>query len=165
MTVISSEKDADTLSLTITAEFDADPARVWQLWSDPRQLERWWGPPTYPATFERHEPEIGGRSSYFMTGPEGDRHHGWWSITAVDEPTRFEFDDGFANDAGEPLDDGMVTHAVVTLDGIDHGRTRMVIRSTFPSAEVLEQMVEMGMEEGMRQALGQADAILAESRS
>ena len=39
------------LTLTITAEFNAPVTRVWELWENPRLLERWWGPPTYPATF------------------------------------------------------------------------------------------------------------------
>ena len=34
--------------------------------------------------------------TYFMTGPDGDKHAGYWEITAVDEPRSFEFDDGFA---------------------------------------------------------------------
>ena len=51
MTVTSVRTDPDTLTLTLTAEFEASPERVWNLWSDPRKLERWWGPPTYPATF------------------------------------------------------------------------------------------------------------------
>jgi hypothetical protein len=50
MTVMAVQKDPQNLTMTLTAEFDAPPMRVWQLWSDPRQLERWWGPPTYPAT-------------------------------------------------------------------------------------------------------------------
>jgi uncharacterized protein YndB with AHSA1/START domain len=50
MTVISVVEDADARTLTITARFDAPIGRVWQVWSDPRQLERWWGPPMYPAT-------------------------------------------------------------------------------------------------------------------
>ena len=50
MTVTAVQKDPVNLTLTLTAEFDATPERVWELWSDPRQLERWWGPPSYPAT-------------------------------------------------------------------------------------------------------------------
>ena len=50
MSVTSVQKDTDNLTMTITAEFDAPVDRVWQLWENPRQLERWWGPPTYPAT-------------------------------------------------------------------------------------------------------------------
>ena len=39
--------------------------------------------------------------------------------------------------------------------------TRMVIETTFPSREAMEQMIEMGMEEGMSAAMGQIDGILA----
>ena len=55
MTVTAVHKDPDALTMTLTAEFDASPERVWELWADPRQLERWWGPPTYPATFTAHD--------------------------------------------------------------------------------------------------------------
>ena len=43
MTVTSVHKNPETMTMTITAEFDAPIGRVWQLWEDPRQLERWWG--------------------------------------------------------------------------------------------------------------------------
>jgi len=51
MTVVDSVKDIENLTMTITAEFDAPVERVWRIWADPRRLERWWGPPTWPATF------------------------------------------------------------------------------------------------------------------
>jgi uncharacterized protein YndB with AHSA1/START domain len=76
MTVTAVRKDPRTLTMTLEAEFDASPERVWQLWADPRQLERWWGPPTYPATFTRHDLAPGSRVEYYMTGPEGDQPHG-----------------------------------------------------------------------------------------
>ena len=38
-----------------------------------------------------------------MTGPDGEKARGWWQITAIDAPTRLEFDDGFADDSGEPV--------------------------------------------------------------
>ncbi|MGI3199016.1 SRPBCC family protein [Streptomyces sp. GLT-R25] len=61
MTVIDVQKNPEALALTITARFDALPARVWQVWEDPRQLERWWGPPTYPATVVDHDLSPGRR--------------------------------------------------------------------------------------------------------
>ena len=73
MTVTAVRKDPEALTMTVDAEFDASPERVWQLWADPRQLERWWGPPTYPATFTAHDLAPGGRVEYHMTGPEGDQ--------------------------------------------------------------------------------------------
>ncbi len=81
MTVISTHKDPQALTLTFVAEFDATAERVWQVWEDARQLERWWGPPTWPATFSRHDFVPGGTSNYHMTGPEGEKVHGWWKIT------------------------------------------------------------------------------------
>ena len=59
MTVTAVRKDPDALTMTLTAEFEASPERVWDLWADPRQLERWWGPPTYPATFTDPRPGAG----------------------------------------------------------------------------------------------------------
>ena len=41
------------------------------------------------------------------------------------------------------------------------GRTRMSIESVFPSVEAMDQVLAMGAEEGLRQAIGQIDAILA----
>ncbi len=87
--------------MTITARFDAPVERVWEVWSDPRQLERWWGPPGYPATVLEHDLTPGGSVAYRMTGPEGDQHGGWWRVRAVDPPRYLEFEDGFADEAGE----------------------------------------------------------------
>jgi uncharacterized protein YndB with AHSA1/START domain len=162
MTFISSHKDPESLTTTFVAEFDAGVERVWQVWQDPRKLERWWGPPTWPATFERHDLVVGGRTRYYMTGPEGEKSRGWWTITAIEAPHRLEFDDGFADEDYEPVAAMGTTHAVVTLEA--HGsRTRMTIVSTFASLKQLEEMMAMGMEEGMRLALGQIDALLTEA--
>src|SRR5664280_2396703 len=103
MTVISVVPDQQAHTLTLTAQYAAPVEDVWQLWADPRQLERWWGPPTYPATVLDHDLSVGGRVRYVMTGPEGDQHAGWWRIAAVAAPTGLEFDDGFGDpDAPSP---------------------------------------------------------------
>lgn len=159
MTITNLVKDPENLTMTITSEFDAPVERVWEVWSDPRKLERWWGPPTHPATVVDHDLVPDGKVTYFMTAPEGDKYHGWWRVVAVDAPERLEFEDGFADDSGEPNLDMPTTTTAVTLDRTGSG-TRMTIESTFPSVEAMEQMLEMGMEEGIQQALGQIDDIL-----
>jgi uncharacterized protein YndB with AHSA1/START domain len=160
MTVKDVKKDPATLTMVVTAEFDAPVERVWQLWADPRQLERWWGPPTHPATVVDHDLVPGGTVTYFMTGPEGDKHGGWWRILAVDAPHSLELQDGFADDTGAPNPDMPVTTLRMTLSE-EAGVTQMVMTSTFPSLEAMEQMVDTGMEEGIRAALSQIDGILA----
>ena len=88
MTVTNVHKDPDALTMTMTVELDATVERAWQLWADPRQLERWWGPPGYPATFVDYDLVPGSLVTYFMTSPEGDKHHGWWEVLLVDAPRR-----------------------------------------------------------------------------
>ena len=161
MTVTAVQKDPETLTMTVSAEFDATPERVWDLWADPRKLERWWGPPTYPATVEKHDLSPGGRVTYFMTGPEGDRHGGWWKVLAVDPPRSLEIQDGFADETGAENHTMPVPGMRVSLDEQAGGGTRMVIEWTFSSAEDMEQLVNMGMDEGMREALGQTDDLVA----
>jgi len=162
MTVTAVRKDLQALTMTLTAEFDASPERVWQLWADPRQLERWWGPPTYPASFTKHDLAPGSRVEYHMTGPEGDQPHGYWEILEVNAPNWLVVRDGFANDDGTPNDDLPRNEFRVTIEDAGDGRTHMSIASNFPSTQAMEQLIAMGMEEGLKQAVGQIDAILAE---
>ncbi len=160
MTVTSITKDPQALTMTVVAELAAPPSRAWQLWADPRQLERWWGPPTWPATFVEHDLRPGGRFTYFMTGPNGEKAPGWWTILAVEEPWRLEAEDGFTGEDGEPDLTMPVTRMSVVLEEVDGG-TRATILSTFADAAQMQQLLEMGMAEGMEGAMGQMDAILA----
>jgi len=162
MTVTEVRKDPQTLSLTLDAEFDASPERVWQLWSDPRQLERWWGPPSYPATFTKHDLIPGGRVEYHMTGPEGDQPHAYWEVQEVDPPNSLVVRDGFANEDGSPDTEMPTNELRVTIEDAGAGRTRMSIVSIFPSTEAMEQVLGLGMEEGLTLAVGQIEEILAE---
>jgi len=161
MTATDVRKDPTALTMTVTSEWDAPIALVWQLWADPRKLERWWGPPTFPATVVEHDLRPGGKVSYFMTSPEGDRHHGWWKVLSVEEPHRLHLADGFADTDGNPNDALPTTHFTVTFAKLPSGGTRMVIESLFPSREAMDQLIEMGMEQGIAAALGQTDSILA----
>ena len=160
MTVTNVDKDVDNLTLTLVADFDAPAEKVWQLWADPRKLERWWGPPSYPATFREHDLSPGGGVTYYMTSPEGEKYHGWWRVTSVDPPKSLEFVDGFADQDGAPADGMPVTSVLVHLTEHDGG-TRMELRSSFDTKEQMEQLDTMGMTEGLTLAVGQMDALLA----
>jgi len=160
MSVSNVDKDAENLTMTITTDLDAEVERVWQLWADPRLLEKWWGPPTYPATFYEHGFEPGGVAKYYMTGPDGEKFGGLWDLTVVEEPSRIEFEDAFADEHGEVNPKMPRTRVRVDIAGSDEGRSTMTITSNFASAEAMEQLIEMGMDEGMTLAVNQIDALL-----
>lgn len=161
MTVTDVHKDPAARTLTISATYVATPEQVWQLWANPRLLERWWGPPMYPATVVDHDLTPGGLVAYYMTGPTGDQPRGWWRVLAVDPPVSLEFEDGFADAEGNPDPSMPTTTAQVAITPEADGVTRMTIVSTFPTLEALEQIVAMGVIEGMTAAMNQIDAILA----
>jgi uncharacterized protein YndB with AHSA1/START domain len=160
MSIVRVEKDVDSLSLLLVADFDASIERVWQLWDDPRQLERWWGPPTHPATVEKHELAVGGEVAYFMTGPGGEKSRGWWRVTSVEPPTSLEFTDGFANEDGTPNAELPTTALRMRLAEYA-GRTRMELRFVFASSEHMERLERWGAFDVFPQSVGQMDAILA----
>ena len=160
MSIVSVEKDPERLTLVLVAEFPAPIERVWELWSDPRQLERWWGPPTHPATVERHDLAAGGEVAYFMTGPDGERSRGWWRITSVAPPRSLEFTDGFAHRDGTPNAATPTTTVRVRLAEQDGG-TRMELRFGFASSEHMRQLERWGAFEVFPQSVGQMDAVLA----
>ena len=161
MTVTSLDTDQENLALTLVADFTAPVEEVWRLWADPRLLERWWGPPSYPATVVDHDLTPGGDIAYYMTAPDGEKYRGWWRVTAVQPPSSLEFIDGFADGDGNPAENMPTTNVSVEL-AEHHGGTRMVMRSTFDTREQMDQLVNMGMVEGLRQSVGQMDALVGE---
>ena len=165
MPVTDVSKDLDAMTMTITAEFEAGAERIWEMWSDPRQLERWWGPPSFPATFVEHDLTPGGRTAYFMTGPEGaeaprlvaDRGDRAAQAAALHRRLRRRRGQSERGDA-----------RTVERDRHDHrgrGRHDDVDRIQVRQPRGMEEMIEMGMEQGMVEALSQIDALLVGERA
>jgi uncharacterized protein YndB with AHSA1/START domain len=144
----------------VLAQFDAPVQRVWAAYADPRQLERFWGPPTWPAKFLRHDFVVGGRSEYCMTGPAGEQSRGFFEFLSIDEPRSFEVLDGFLSPEGKPAE-GVPTMTVRFTFEPHDGGTRVMVVTTFPSLAALEQLLGMGVEEGTKAAMNQLDAVLA----
>jgi uncharacterized protein YndB with AHSA1/START domain len=162
MTVTSVRKDPQRLTLTVEAEFDASVERIWRLWADPRELERWWGPPTYPATFTKHDLTPGSRVEFHMTGPAGEQPHGYWDVLEVEPARRILFRDRCGNADSTSNTDMPMNTVRVDIEEVAQGRTRMSIEIVFPSTEAMEQALAMGTDQGLSQGVSQIDAILAE---
>ena len=79
----------------------------------------------------------------------------------VEPPHRLVFRDGFANDDGSENADLPHTESRIQIEAMADGKTRMEILNIFPSVEAMEQLLAMGMQDGLTQAVGQIDAILA----
>lgn len=154
MPLTSVTKDAARLSLTVVGDYGVPQQRLWDAFADPRQLERFWGPPDYPATFTRHDFRVGGRAEYFLRLPEGKQWHGAWRFTAIDPIAAFAACDGDDN-----ADDDNMPAAMQFAFASTPAGSRLTIVSRFSSIEAMEQTIP-GMEQGLRAAMPQLDAVL-----
>ena len=164
MPITSVVSDPEALTLTASGEYPVPVERLWSAWADPRQLERFWGPPAWPATFTRHEMTTGGRTEYHMTGPNGEKSRGYWRFVRVEAPRYFEVRDGFAHADGTPNADFPEVKMEFRFEPTAAG-SRLVGVSTFSSVDAMERMLGMGMKEGLTEALAQMDAVLADLRA
>ena len=158
MPITEVSSNAKALTLTIIADYPVPVTRLWDAYADPRQLERFWGPEQWPATFTRHDMAVGGRSHYYMTGPDGTVSRGWFRFLAVEPNTCFEVEDGFADENDKP-NLAMPTMRMTFNFAPTASGSRCTSTTYFTSIESMEQLVQMGMMEGMRSAMGQIDAV------
>lgn len=164
MPITSVTKSPEDLTMTTVAEFKVPVERLWDAYADPRQLEKFWGPVEWPATFTRHDMFPGGRSEYAMQGPDGEVSAGYWDFVSVDRPKSFEVIDGFANEDGSSNTEMPSMRMTFSFEETPEG-SRVTNTTYFASVEQLEQLIEMGMEEGLRSAMSQMDAVIEDLAS
>ena len=163
MTAWHFDTNAEAKTMVITATFTASIADVWQLWGDPRLLERWWGPPGFPATFEHHDLTPGGTITYFMCEPDGaNRFDGTWTVVEVNAPKRLVLEDAEIDDYGTPTDGNSMTRFEIDIDAAG-ATARMILTIHFDSVEGMQNAIDTGMADGMQACMAQIDALLAET--
>lgn len=163
MPVTDITTDTDNLTMTLTADVDAPVDRLWRAFTQPRQLERFWGPPGWPATFTAFDFTVGGHAHYAMTSPQGEKSRGTWEFLAIDEGRSFEVLDAFADENGEPMSSFPSMRMRFSFDDTATG-SRLSNITYFTSVEALEQVVAMGAVEGSRMAMNQLDTVLHDLR-
>jgi uncharacterized protein YndB with AHSA1/START domain len=163
MPVTSMTTDPEALTMTLVSDFPVSVERLWDAFADPRKLERFWGPPGYPATFGSYDLRPGGVAHYWMTSPEGERFFGRWDFEEVEELRRIVARDAFADAEGE-IDASIPAGRMTLVFESTPGGSRVTVVSASPTAEALEQVIAMGQVEGMTQAFGQLDTVLADLR-
>ncbi|MCS3844651.1 SRPBCC family protein [Microbacterium sp. AK031] len=163
MPVTDISTDAENRTMTLVADFAAPIERLWKAFTDPSQLERFWGPPGWPSTFHQFDFTVGGKAVYYMTSPKGERSGGSWEFLNILEPHGFEVIDAFVDDEGKPLEGFPSMRMTFAFESTADG-SRMINTSHFDSAEALEQVVAMGAVEGSRMAMNQLDVVLQDLR-
>ena len=145
---------AEKLSLTITRVFDAPRERVWQAWTDPQQIEQWWGPEGFSTRVERQELRAGGRSRYVMVGPDGTEYPVEGAFIEITPQEKIVTTDEFAEDYQPPTETDLPTGMITTFLFEDMGeKTKVTIIITHPTVEQKAQHEAMGVVAGWDSSL------------
>ncbi|WP_223643333.1 SRPBCC family protein [Corallococcus sp. EGB] len=140
--------------LRIERIFNASRERVWRAMTDPALVAQWWGRGN-KVVVERMDVQRGGHWRFVEHAPDGSTH-GFEGRYRELKPMElieqtFEWD-------GAP---GHVTVETMTLEDLGDGRTKLVTRSLFHTAEDLQGMVGAGMEQGLNETYAALDRLLA----
>lgn len=144
-------------SLTVRRTFDAPRERVWQAFTDPEQVDQWWGPDGFSTTTDEMDVRPGGVWRFKMVGPDGEEYPNLVAYDEVVEPERLAYTHG------SPDDPEMFQVTVTFEDGGD-GLTELTMEMRFPSAEDLDDALEFGADDGAVQTLNHLAEHLANGR-
>lgn len=147
-------------TITVTKEFHAPRAVVWDAYTRPEMLDKWWAPKPWRARTKSMDFRVGGRWLYAMVGPEGEEHWSNCNYLEIKAPESFTGLDGFTDAEGTLLPD--MPRMKWNVSFTDKGKTTLVnVLITFDDLAQLEKIIEMGFKEGFTMALGNLDEELA----
>jgi uncharacterized protein YndB with AHSA1/START domain len=141
-----------TREIVLERIFAAPRSLVWKAFTDTRHLDRWWGPNGFRNETHAMDFRVGGTWRFDMLGPDGTRWPNWIGYEEIVAPERLVYAHG--GKGGE-------AHFHVTVTFADLGRrTKVTMRSVFPTAEACEAVKKFGAVEGGRQTLARLEGYL-----
>jgi uncharacterized protein YndB with AHSA1/START domain len=146
--------------LVITRTFNAPPRIVFEAWTNPEFVRRWWAPRSHGVSIVSCDADVrvGGRYRYLLRHAKGDFAFAG-QYREVTPHSLLVYTESFEPDA-QPADEGGAAVITVTFSERS-GRTDLVSHSLFPSKDVLDAVIASGMESGMRETMDQLDGLVA----
>jgi uncharacterized protein YndB with AHSA1/START domain len=152
-------KDIDTATLTIERVFPAARSRVWQAMTDANILDQWWAPSPWKTETVHMDFRVGGYWLYAMNGPEGEQHFGRMDYVEIEPEQRYKSSDVFCDQNGDANESLPRQNMEFRL--IDQGESTIVIGVVqYASADDMETILKMGMQEGLTMAQDQLEQLL-----
>jgi uncharacterized protein YndB with AHSA1/START domain len=130
--------------IAITRVFDVPRELVWNVWTKPEHIAKWWGPKGFTNTIHKMEVKPGGVWEFMMHGPNGVDYPNKVTYLEVKRPERLVYDHG---------EKGELTYFRVTVTFEDlAGRTKLTMQMLFETAQQRNQVVEKyGAVKGLKQ--------------
>jgi uncharacterized protein YndB with AHSA1/START domain len=157
----------DSREIVVIREFDAPRERVWNAWTDPEVVQRWYGPEGFTAPSIKIDLRVGGKYIWSMRGPAGspmDRlMHIAGTYKEIVPNQKLVVVEHMSDEQGNKMEmPGREMTYTVLFEDLDKGRTRLSI--TYPKPETEEQyqaLLKSGMVEGWDSSFSKLAAALA----
>lgn len=161
--------------IVIERVFDAPVELVWEAWTDPEMIKKWWGPEGFSAPSIKVDLQVGGKYVFAMHGPKGSEwDKDMYSAGVYIEIVPYEklvVTDFFSDEQGDkmkPADFGQDSNfpdestVTVLFEDLGNGRTRLSIVYPRPETEEgFQAMLKSGMKEGWSSSLDKLAAALS----
>lgn len=145
---VSETADREIATIRI---FNAPRTLVWEVWTDPKHLENWWGPNGFTTTTKEFDLRAGGTWLFIMHGPDGTDYRNDISFTTVTEPERLEWNHG----------PSPTFHVTVNFDEEGKKKTKLSMQMLFPTKAERDLTVEkFGAIEGQKETLARLEEYL-----
>lgn len=125
--------------IVITRVFDAPRELVFEAWTKPEHLTRWFGPKGFSLTTQEIDVRVGGRWRFVFQGPDGATYDNRMVFLEVRRPELLIFDHGSDRD-----DDPGKFRVTVTFDAQSNGKTVVTLRQLHPSKARRDATVAFG---------------------
>ncbi len=141
----------------MSRQLRASVENVWRAYTEKELLEKWWSPAPWRTETKSMNFKVGGFWHYAMVSPEGDKVWSKMSYLKINTHKKIETNDSFCDNLGVANGPSGLGEFTFTKTSIG---TNVDFKITYESVESLNQLIEMGFEEGMIQILIQLDELL-----
>jgi uncharacterized protein YndB with AHSA1/START domain len=136
--------DIQTYTLSLTRDFNAPREKVFQAWTDPEIITKWFGPKGVSTESAQIDLKVGGRYQFTLKLPDGkiSNHHG--EYREIDPPHKLVFT-GILDGQSCSGSEGLYAETLVTIELQDLGSsTRLTLTHEFFPNEESKESHNMG---------------------
>ena len=151
--------DQDEATVFVMKVYETKVPEVWKYFTNPELLDLWWAPKPWKCETQSFDFQSNGKWFYAMVGPEGEKHFSIAEFQEITEGRTFSWKDYFADENGNPNTELPGASWLVGFTGVEEG-AKVTINIHCANAEEMNQLLEMGFEEGFKTGLNQLEELL-----
>lgn len=156
-------KDLKEKSILVTKEFNAPVALVWRAFTESEILDKWWGPAPWRAETKFQDFSVGSYWLYAMVGPENQKHWARMNYLSIDTHKNFQLEDAFCDENGIVNPELPVSRGSNVFTATATG-TRVEFKMYCSTEEQIQQIIDMGFEQGITICMEQLDRLILNSQ-